>query len=426
MSDSEYNPLEGEPSLLRSKAEHYEQIGYAILRSVATLDAIHSESDMTSKAISAIRDKSGEVSEDIKKAQRRYSQTAQALIAYSADLRSAQDAANVAIRHIGAKADAAEAASRAADTASTKAESSTGPDTTTDHTAATRAHDDAIAASGELTAAHNEWRAALEQKNTAAGVAVTAIVEVVDGKYKNGLADSAWDDWGDFIKTVCEWAGVLAIFLAWVPFLGQALLILAIIGAAITVAESFMKAMNGGSWADFGFACVGLVLTVFGGNIGKYLGKLVKAKGLTVAMKLPRKQFTALTGITRGQKGKELADVQKMLNSPKKLPNAMKEVFGKNPFSVSEKNLGAAFTKFRQNPLGISGFDNPMFASQITSEIPMGAKVALGVWNYRAVAGKVEGLTNNPFDHTDKPISLKPETVLKDLANGRLPKVTIG
>jgi len=136
MSDSEFNPLEGEPSLLRSKAQHYEQIGYAILRSVATLDAIHSESGMTSKAIDAIRDKSGEVSEDIKKAQRRYSQTAQALIAYSADLRSAQDAANAAIRHIGAKSDAADAASRTAHTASTKAESSTGPDTAADHTAA--------------------------------------------------------------------------------------------------------------------------------------------------------------------------------------------------------------------------------------------------------------------------------------------------
>jgi hypothetical protein len=426
MTDSEFRALEGNPDLVRNKADRYAELANAITRSVTTLNAIKSTEGMISKAIDAVREESGTVADDIAKAQTRYAGTAQALITYSASLRTAQDAATTAIALISSKESAADTATRSASRAATKAESSTPENASTDTTAAGKAEDAADAAGQELVAAQQEWHAALLLKNQAAQTATDAIIGVLESKAGKDLNDGWWDDWGakalDILKTVCEIAGFLAIFLAWVPGLGTLLLVLATVGALITLVEASIKAHNGGSWGDVAFAAVGVVLTVFGGNIGKYLGKVVKAKGLTAAMKLPRKQFKSLTGISRGQKGKQLADVQKMLHSPKKLPNAMKEVFGRNPFKIAETNGAVAFRNFMKNPLGLAGTDNPKFAASIAAEIPTGSKVALNVWNYRVVAGKVETLTNNPFDHTDRGISLRPDSILKDVVNGEFPR----
>jgi len=430
MTDSEFRALEGNPDLVLTKANRYAELANAITRSVTTLNAIKSTEGMTSKAIDKVREEAGNVADDIGKAQSRYAGTAAALITYSSQLRTAQDAADTAISHINSKETAADTASRSATRAATKAESSAPENATTDSTAATKAEEAAETAGQELAAAHAEWHSALELKNGAAQTAITAIVQVIEGKAGKELNDSWWDDWGakalDILKTVCEIAGVLSIFLAWVPFLGPILLVLATIGAVISLVEASIKAMNGGSWGDVAFAAVGLVLTVFGGNIGKYLGKVVKAKGITAAMTRSKGQFKALTGITKGQKGAQLKDVQAMLGSPKKLPNAMKEVFGTNPFQVKIKSPSEAFYQFRRNPFGVAGFDNPAFAGQIVDEIPMGSKVALGVWNYRVVAGKLETFTHNPLDSSDRPISLKPESILKDLSHGELPKLTPG
>lgn len=434
MTDSEFRALEGDPSLLSTKASHYAEIANAISRSVNTLNSINSVEGMTSKAIDAIREEAGKVAADIGKAKDRYAGTASALITYAAQLSLAQEAANVAISRIGDKEDAASEA-RAAKTASGEKNYALiayldpeRPGRIDNAESAAAKADAAVdSANADLAAAQAEWHSALEVKNQAAEVAITAILEVVEGGKSKDLNDGWWDDWGakalDILKTICEVAGVLAIFLAWIPGLGAILLVLATIGAVIALVEATIKAVNGdGSWANVAFAAVGVVLTVFGGNIGKYLGKLVKAKGLTAAMKLPRKQFTALTGITKGNKGKQLADVQHLLGSPKKLPGAMKDIFGTNPFKIAEKDFGRAYLNFRRNPLNLAGFDNPAFSKTIADQIPIGSKVALTVWNYRGVASKMETFTNNPFDTTDRGLSFKPESILKDIANGEIPR----
>ncbi len=427
MTDSEFRALEGNPDLVRNKAERYAELANAIARSVTTLNEIKSTEGMTSKAIDKVREEAGKVADDIGKARTRYSGTAQALITYSAQLRSAQDAATIAISHINDKESTADAAARTATRAATKAESATPENASSETAAATQAENAAEAAVQAVT---QEWHTALDLKNQAAQTAISAIVGVIEGKDGKALNDSWWDDWGkaalDILKTVCEWAGVLAIFFAWVPFLGQLLLVLAVIGAVISLVEATIKAVNGGGWGDVAFAAVGVVLSVFGGNIAKYATKLVKAKGLTAALKLPRKQFTTLTGISRGSKASQLKDVQSMLGSPRKLPNVMKEVFGTNPLRISEKNLGAAWQNFAANPLGIHGLNNPAFTGAAADGIPTGAKVFLGVMNYRSLAGKAENLLSNPFNPEDQGLSLKPESILKDLSHGRLPKLIPG
>lgn len=288
MSDSEYQPLTGDPDLLESKASHYAEIADAITRSVTTLRKVHGIEGMTSKAVDAIRDKAEQVANDIDKARDRYVVTASSLTTYSRRLRLAQDAANTAIMHINTKQEAANHAHSALTRAFQTAEAST-PDTKdADHRLQTTAQDGADTADQELAVARKAWHDALEDKNTAAGVAISAITEVVSGKKNHGLADGLWDDFvgSDFfkiLKTVCDWAGVLAIFLSWVPILGQFLIVLAAVGAVLAIVQAAVKLSEGkGSWGDLIFA-VGIgVLTVFGRKIFAVLGE--NARG-AVALK---------------------------------------------------------------------------------------------------------------------------------------------
>ena len=288
MTDSEFRALEGDPDLVRTKAEHYAEIANAISRSVTTLNSIKSVEGMTSLAIDAIREEAGKVADDIGKAKDRYAGTASALITYSGQLRIAQDAANTAIANIGDKETAASTATRAATSASTKADSATPETATTEQAAAAKADEAAEAAGTALAAAQQEWHNALDVKNQAAEAAITAIVEVVDGAKSQDLNDTWWDDWGakalDILKVICDWAGVLAIFLAWVPILGQVLLVLAAVGAVLTLIEATVKAINGdGSWWDVAGAAVGAVLSVFGGKIFSIGAKYLRASTITRA-----------------------------------------------------------------------------------------------------------------------------------------------
>lgn len=282
MSDKEFLPLEGNSALVRSKAEHYGQIADAIIRSVSTLTRIKDSSNMTSEAISAIREQAGKVADDIEKARDRYSGTSKALIVYSHALRDAQDDANTAISHINDKQHELAAAGSKAHTAKTAADAAADEDKATADKTADAADAAVTSASHALSVAHSQWHSALTEKNHAADAAIAAIVEVVDGKKSNDLTDGWWDDWGskllDVLKVICDIAGVLAIFLAWVPILGQVLLVLAAVGAIIALVESIVKAVNGdGSWTDVIWAAAGAVMTVFGGKLLELAAKSFKA-----------------------------------------------------------------------------------------------------------------------------------------------------
>jgi hypothetical protein len=285
MSDQEFYPLEGEPTLLQAKAEHYGEIANAIIRSVSTLKRIKDSSDMTSKAISAVREKSGDVAEDIDKARDRYAGTAAALVTYSHKLKAAQDAANTAIAHIKDREDSLRTAQHTAAKAKSAADTAADADKATADKAAHDADHTATTAGTQLDAAQDEWRSALHDKNTAADAAIKAIVEVVDGKKSHDLNDGWWDNWGSkllsVLKVICDVAGILSIFLAWVPILGQVLLILAAVGAVIELIESVVKAVNGdGSWGDVIWAAGGAVLSIFGGKLIALAGKSFKAMTL--------------------------------------------------------------------------------------------------------------------------------------------------
>lgn len=345
MGDREFEPVTGDPGLVSTKARHYAHIAGAIKRSVTTLDALRDIEGMQSKAISAIREKAGEVSEDINKAQARYSVTADALVTYAAALREAQDAGNLAITHIGDKQDGVDAA-RTTETKADEQADVAGDDQAANQTAATAAHQATAAAGRGLDAAHAEWHEAVDMKNIAAGIAVTAIVEVVEGAAGKDLNDGWWDNWGatfaDILKVVCKWAGVLAIFFAWVPVLGQILVLLAVVGAVIDLIEASIKYANGeGSVGDILLAAGGAVLSIFGGKIFAMAATKLKAVAVVKSGVTEAGQLARLQGV--GRHSKEFMSAAKAAEGvAKPLSSAFKAPF------VRSESAKAAYTAFKE------------------------------------------------------------------------------
>ncbi|AYG03074.1 hypothetical protein [Gryllotalpicola protaetiae] len=296
MADTEFQPLTGDPGYLRQQAAHYEQVARDIAQAVQTLTAITNER-MRSTAIDALKDKSEDVADDISKAYDRYDKTAQALSVYAGALDQAQQDANAAIADIAQQQGDADQADRAAATAHQAADSAADADKAAAATAADRADDAASAASHALDAAKARWHDAVDRKNAAARTAAGAIDDVVNGPSNHGLKDSWWDNWGSDLytafKAVCKWAGILAIFLAWVPFLGQALLVLAAIGALLDLIDSIVNVIQGdGSWWDVLLAAGGVVLSFVGAaafaRIAKGLKSVAIIKNVSRVGKLER------------------------------------------------------------------------------------------------------------------------------------------
>ncbi|HEY0249373.1 MAG TPA: hypothetical protein VGC45_14050 [Gryllotalpicola sp.] len=280
MADVEYQRLSGRPEFLAAKAAHYAAVAVEIARSVQTLTKIQGE-QMTSQAIDKLKDSSGDVADDITKAYDRYDTTAQALAAYAVELRAAQDDAEKAIIAIEQRQSDAEAAHHSAATAQQDADAAGADQQADAQRAAQQAQDAADDAQRALSAAHGLWTAALERKNSAAHTAAAAIDSVVNGTNNHGLKDSWWDNWGsklyDIIKQVCTWAGVLSIFLGWVPILGQILLVLAAVGAVIDLIDAVIATIAGnGSIFDLVMAVVGVALTFVGGAAFARLAKGLK------------------------------------------------------------------------------------------------------------------------------------------------------
>ncbi len=343
MGDQEFMPLKGDDALLRAKAEHYGEIAKAISRSVKTLRSIHDVDGMKSQAIDAIRDKAGDVADDIAKAQERYAVTSTALVTYSYALKSAQDDAATAIAHINHRESELQSAQHTATTAKGAAETAD-PTDTASQKAASDAQDDVTAAAQSLDAAQQEWRDALEAKNSAAEAAIKSIVEVVSGKKNHGLEDSWWDDWGatvyDIFKTICDWAGILSIFLGWVPILGQILIVLGTIGAILDLIDAVIKTITeGGSGWDIVWAAAGVALSFVGGKAFSQLAKNLKSaalmKTLPVALK-DEQAMKSMRGILKLKAGESM--VPQALEASKNLKMGFKDTL-KAMFSGSLKDL---------------------------------------------------------------------------------------
>lgn len=298
MGDTQWENLDGEPATVEAKGRKYSEIATAIRDSLSTLDAITNEIDSKSLAMEKTRSLAGNVREDIAKALVRYEETGEALSTYGSALRSAKDEADPAVVPLREARNELVLASNRAITASN------GVDDVPDDAPQAEVDDAKRAAANAATAVDNlqaeirrleaQWNRGHDSKNHAADAAVRKIEEVVSGSKVNGLEDGWKDKLKNLastlykvFKVICDIAGILAIFLSWVPILGQVLVALAAIGAILSIIEAAVKYKNGEIGLMGLITGVGLgILSLAGGKIATHLTKLVKVKTLGQSSRL--------------------------------------------------------------------------------------------------------------------------------------------
>ncbi|GAA1715859.1 hypothetical protein GCM10009809_10000 [Isoptericola hypogeus] len=302
MADTQWQTLDGDADLVRSKGKKYQDIADAIGRATATLDAIVDDASTTAKSMDATKSLASDVREDIAKATDRYRFTGDALVAYASSLDTAISESATAAAQIAsieedlasARTTASNAQSEVDDLPNDAPEADADAASSTLSTANSRVSN----LEGSLGYWQGRWNDAKGDKDSAANTAKNEIDEVVTGDKVHGLEDGFWDKVGEVasflykaLKIICDIAGILAIFLSWVPVLGQVLLVLAAIGSIIAIVEGIVKmAKEGFSWG----ALVGVGLGVMGLFGGKAIGTLAKyAKARSVVQTAGRMSNTA-------------------------------------------------------------------------------------------------------------------------------------
>jgi hypothetical protein len=365
MADTQWQELDGSAYLVRSKGERYGQIADAIARSTKALDSIVDEIGTKSLAMDETRKLAETVRESIDKAQTRYSETGAALTAYADTLSTAQDTADPAARELrrlrdelGTARSRANAARWSVDDLPVEATPAERSEATL---AQTRADGDVQDIVSAIAYQEGEWTQGHEAKDGAAATAVSQIEEVVTGRNANGLEDGFWDRAGEvwdsvykFVKVVCDVAGILAIFLSWVPILGQVLLVLAAVGAVLAVINAVFNAARGkGSWWGVVGAAGLAALALFGGRAISALAKYSKARVVvqSSARMTPRVAKSAFGTATIKSSRKVFA-----MSSGQRVTGVLRSPFVR---SSSDKALAGMFRSGSYGQMAKQMFPNP-------------------------------------------------------------------
>jgi hypothetical protein len=383
--------LPGDGDTVDSKARHYLQIADAIHEATNSLRKIAEPDSTISKAVDSIKDKAKEVADKITRAENRYRETSTALIEYAAALKDAQRRAHAAIVAAGNADDGGHAAAQKAHYETLV--QTPGPDQAANQKQLTFWTQQVSHQQTDSGAAHSAWQKAHDDKETAAKVAA----DKINNSLKTGkLNDTWWDDftsWAggvlEVLRTICEIAAFLSIFLSWVPFLGEALMVLAIVGALLTLADAINAKVHGeGSWGAIIMAGVGLVLTAFGGKIFDAIGKFAKMRGISTAMR-EGGPIRRLTGLGPGNNLRSAASDYREATKLSTILNPLKmdhdlSFLSKGPLVITQHVLGISEGAF------VHGFNGALF----NSGKMVAARAGIVLFEYDAIAGRTEKLVN--------------------------------
>lgn len=256
----------GDPVAVQDMAQRYHQIATAISDAASTLKRLDG-SDSESKAVTAFLKKAGDLADKLGRAEGRYSGTGDALSEYATALTSALDEASSATRLHDQSESEAQSSSRSQDRYQDLANSATDPDQQTEYqTLADTQRSRADGARADATRAASTMRAAVEGLDAAAQRAIAKIDDSVD----DGLNDSGWDDFKQWMKDNDEWISVVvkiaqfagtvlaiaALLFPLTSWLGALALGVMIFGTAADVTKA---AAGTGSWGDVALDAFGLV-----------------------------------------------------------------------------------------------------------------------------------------------------------------------
>ncbi|HEY0249378.1 MAG TPA: hypothetical protein VGC45_14075 [Gryllotalpicola sp.] len=268
------DPVPGDPDVVAVGGRDYLDVADAIRGAKSRLDTIDLDGQI-SQAVDALMDAKGKVADDIGKAEARYRAAGQALVAYAPVLSGAQQDSATALYRAHAAVQASDTASADHQRYLSLAQSETDPASALRYTnLAQQAEGDATDASGTLSAAKQQIDAAASTRDRAAESAISQIREITD---HDGLKDSWWDNWGksllekitDIAGIVASIAGMLALVVAWIPVVGQALAaaLLVITAAAALVdaiGNTILAATGDRSWTTAIISIVGAALACIG------------------------------------------------------------------------------------------------------------------------------------------------------------------
>lgn len=300
--DRASDPVPGDGAAVTNAGKHYSAVADAIQDAARQLRRLADDDELVSKARDNLTEKAHGVADDIDRAWKRYDEVGAALETYGPKLTTFQDEADELLSKARTALETAEedeAAARSHERSATE-DQAAGGDGQGATDAAERRREDAQAQRAIVAGAKRDLLAVERRRDAAAKVAKDAIVAI---HKSGGLKDGHWDNWGSKLvkaiqkiaSTVALVAGVLALAVAWIPVIGQALAAvlgaIALVATVVSLIANIILMANGeGSWADLGLDV--LSLATFG------LGRLVGAagKGLGSAMK-------GITRIRAGQLG---------------------------------------------------------------------------------------------------------------------------
>lgn len=234
------DPVPGDPAAVRVAVSHYRQVVDGIRSAARNLAAVATASDDSSDAMTAFRERVGDVHRDLRKIESRYQGLADALAGYAPQLASAQDvslSALAAAREAQQRAWAAENAERTADDQlRASGDPAQQQELATQVVLARRASEDAAA---NLAAARAQLQGAVASRDAAAAVAI-AVIE--DTEAASTVNDSLWDR---IVDTVGDIAVVLGKwFEAIADILDKLSAVLAVLQVVLIVVSFFVPAVG--------------------------------------------------------------------------------------------------------------------------------------------------------------------------------------
>ncbi|GAA4287929.1 hypothetical protein [Georgenia daeguensis] len=281
------DPVPGEPGVVRDGGQQYVEVADAIGRAADRLRGLELGVHI-SEAVDALAENATQIADKISQAQGRYRETGEALLDYAPILARAQEESELAWQSASTARAAEEEASAQRTYYLSLAEGADPEQRVRYENLAESAAGDAAGAARQLDAARAQVDDAVSMRDRAADSAADRIEHTTGG---DGLDDSWWDDWGaDVLAVVTDvagWvstvAGVLAIAVAWIPVVGQALaaalLVVAGVAAVVNAIGNIVLASTGErSWVDAGISILGAALSVVGlGGAARVLGKVAAA-----------------------------------------------------------------------------------------------------------------------------------------------------
>ena len=277
--EAKYSRLTGDASIggvLHAKGKEYQMLAKNIADSVKALTKISGNTSICSKAMSELRELAEKVKTDIDKTQYLYKNVGDELLAYRVGLAEAKKVADPAADKI-AELESDKAAVLLEQQAHASYQSAYNnyqcalcavpKDQDTIDSRKTTMDNAEIEwnnAKAKLVSRKEDienWRkiwlnnngqgGGKEKKDQEAEHAASRIDSVFDDAKVKDLKDGFWDKlkaglkkFYDIFKTICDIAGILSLFLGWVPFLGQILSILGGIGKIITMVSAVITMVS--------------------------------------------------------------------------------------------------------------------------------------------------------------------------------------